>query len=534
MLQVIMLAIAAAAIFVIFMLNDVQRKKSYTGYYAAKRREFPWLDNWIKEIADPAKERLNDDKIGNIGAVIIYYAVIAVALKLFPVWGFYGESVTLQIIFTALGIPIAFGFARMGIKNPGAYEHPSEKGLTLECPACGCPHSWVITHKEDIVEDSSTTTTTTTTTRETTGGGLVGASQSILNDGTTTRVDSTTVYSGREIKDFKCLNCGHTEKHEYIEAWTYEPEGGVEECDPLIFAWGGDWVARKFADNQAGKEQKQYDQITQAANKGSGITDELLKLAESGNKHAKFDVGLAYLLGQGVEKNEKKAKVWLPKEYVSKDGSIKYGDLASELNCRGNFSSAVLLYEMTAKTYETDVKGYKRELKSNGYSTVISDAAHAYWSIGHIYDGKFDRKYKYKEEKRRICDKKKSRYYYKKAKVLERMMAPGNWFLAVLFGLVGGVGILLTTVAFIPPGFNNIFTMLVTVILGFFLTFKAWRGKRHILFAIMIAIGVPAYRSMLSGSDLVRNNLNQIISPAISPFSELIKDVKDAMKDVTK
>lgn len=226
------IVMAAAGFIVISRMGKVIFLKEYTDYYTLKRRQFPWLENWIKDRGDdPAKIRAYSSASGNTMLSIIIFLVVGFILNIIV-----KGSMTAGVIYLIVYFAAIFLITWKGKSDPGSLE--PEKGLTLECPSCHCPHSWILTQREIIVEDSSTTTTKTTTTRETSGGGLVGLSQSILNDGTTTKVDSTTVYSGKEIKDFKCLNCGHAERNEYIEAWADScPTEGIEKCNEE--AWNG-------------------------------------------------------------------------------------------------------------------------------------------------------------------------------------------------------------------------------------------------------------------------------------------------------
>ena len=391
MTEIIMLAIGITATIVMYKWNSGRKLRAYVKYYKNKRREFPWLVNWIKENKiDPATERVKDEKSGTRWLIGIYFAFIAILL-LFLTW-----SIPPQIIFVII-LPLAVSFfsGREKIKNPDDYERGSgdgnewEPGLTLECPSCHCPHSWVMTQKDTIVESDSTTTKITTTTRETTGGGLVGLSESIMNDGTTSTKKSKTTFQGREIRYFKCLNCGHTSKRkEETRSWNSSPvsaeeinklrkerrNNGVNEyeypCiyvrsfDPPMPAWEHETVKQNV--------KNQYEQELETADGNSELTETMIKAAESRNDDARFVVGISYLLGMGVEKDYKKAKSILKRkedeDYDVEDysdllpsgGSIDYmlmSNIAFKAKYLGFFPFAVSIYKKIIEDFPDKTDG---------------------------------------------------------------------------------------------------------------------------------------------------------------------------------
>jgi len=192
----IFLAIVALIVLIIIRKTKASKARKipvYTEYYARKRVEFPWLENWIKENGDPSVERASE--------------------------------------FMASKDPSDYVCFRNG---------DTEHGLTLECPSCGCPHSWVMTEKEVIVETKSEKIKEITTTRK-----GAGEDWGFGRGDVTTRSSKFDgyVYTGRSIKNFKCLNCGHTEQNEYNEEWNtneysrVEPESWHSVFDPPIQAW---------------------------------------------------------------------------------------------------------------------------------------------------------------------------------------------------------------------------------------------------------------------------------------------------------
>ena len=104
----IFLVIVAGIIFLLIRRSKAKKAQNvivYTEYFAQKRQQFPWFDNWFKENGDPSK---------------------------------------------------SMGTEFLAEKNPSDYVASTidgyEKGLTLECPSCGCPLSWVMIQKEIVKE----------------------------------------------------------------------------------------------------------------------------------------------------------------------------------------------------------------------------------------------------------------------------------------------------------------------------------------------------------------------------------------------
>jgi TPR repeat protein/uncharacterized membrane protein YbaN (DUF454 family) len=412
MLRIILVAIAAAVFIVLFRRNKTRSLRTFTAYYAQKRRDFPWLENWVKENGDPVPKRLKDDSGTSISVAIVFFVVVVIVMLIFPKW------IPLHIILLALTILVTEYNARGKTKNPGSLSgdksgddigsEGDEWGLTLECPSCHCPHSWVMPQKEVIVDGDSGSKTTTTQ-RTTISGGDLGdvgaeAARRIMGDnyGDGTKVTETHNYYGREFKDFMCLNCGHhTERNEFSREWGSScPDAGMRYFDPPKTAWGYKATMEKHdaAANdlyeQAKREEAQKVSATapstqgsQAANDNTGISPTLLKAAEMGNEDAKADVGIAYLLGLGVEQNEETAKMWL-EDYIEYD-SIDFYRLAKQADSstsEGNYPLAIQLYE-------------KAVAKNDGRSDLSC------WCIGNIYAATYTGMY----------DKEKARHWYQKA-----------------------------------------------------------------------------------------------------------------------
>ena len=304
------LIVLAAIIFVgIKLYKKFKEKKTnaIAGYYAEKRLQYPWLDKW-----------LND-------------------------WNGKGVDIV------AIRAKDTFG------KDPHC---EPEQGLTLECPSCGCPHSWVLLHVEEIVENKET--------------------NYHLNGRGGEKTDSI-YFTGRSIKDFKCLNCGHTQHNEYDEEWRWprdrkdDKESEQYDYDPPKPAW----EIPGNVSEQAGKkiyEQLQAQQSSAAAPQSapspqtvqasaSGINPDLMKAAELGNRDAAYDIATMYLLGRGVAKSMEEADRWLSMkrdeyayEYSEEGGcfspeayfAVDIAWCAFHASQKENYEDAVALYQISA------------------------------------------------------------------------------------------------------------------------------------------------------------------------------------------
>ena len=194
--SIIFMAIAAGVGYLIY--KKFQKKKEanvpvYEAYYAEKRRQFPWLENWIKQNGNPAPIRAKEFLANKEDA------------------------------------------GRLQIEN----------GLTLECPSCGCPHSWVMHSRENIIESSEKETTTRS------GYGKGDFADSMLEGFKQNGSTTTITYSGRSIKDFECLNCGHSEHNEYNETWHYPPAEVLEKYKQPKPAWSFPVDKQKEYDDKA-------------------------------------------------------------------------------------------------------------------------------------------------------------------------------------------------------------------------------------------------------------------------------------------
>ena len=293
--------LAIVAVVVLLIIRRSKKRKAenvivYAEYYAQKRKEFPWLDNWIKENGDPEQSRAKEF---------------------------------------------------MAEKDPGELE--PEAGLTLECPSCGCPHSWVMLQKDSIVDKVEKEVQETTTTIK--GGGQdwgFGASD-------VTHTKSKTlgyIYHGRAIKDFKCFNCGHTEQNEYNEQWkskdgNWGTGSHIKTYHPPITAydyWNHDITEEWTRQQETKKANETYEQAkeeeertaatqsiqqTQVSKNNLGISELLLKAAELGSMDAQYDIATKYLFGQGVAADEEQGAMWLEKAWYQDYSDVEFDFLPS-------------------------------------------------------------------------------------------------------------------------------------------------------------------------------------------------------------
>jgi hypothetical protein len=235
LIQLIQLVVIVGFFIMLYKWNKTRTLRGFKTYHEQKRREFTWLDNWIKANGDPS------EKMAGSGSMVHVLAAVAVFLVLMIITYFIGKIGNVGIVPTLVYLAIAAGvcwlLGRRIMKNPSGYkDDPRETGLTLECPSCHCPHAWAMLQKEVIFDDATVHSKVTTTTIK--GGGTDWGFGAGDSSRTSEEVTGITYY-GKEIKDFKCLNCGHTEHNEYEKQWSQNvaPEQGVYTYDPPKTAW---------------------------------------------------------------------------------------------------------------------------------------------------------------------------------------------------------------------------------------------------------------------------------------------------------
>ena len=398
----LVLAAIIGGFILINKLNKIRAKKPYADYYAKKRKEFPWLDNWINENVNPAELRANEGASSSTVVSIILFVIFGVIGGIILL---FSGSLVAFFVSVAIGLGIGELMARKNLKDPTILEN-EEVGLTLECPSCGCPHSWVLLEEENVVEEIETTTETTTRSGYGQGDFIDWSMEGFKQNGTT--VKETTVYYGRTERDFKCENCGHTEHNEYKAFWKYEPNSQHIVHNPPKPAWMTRDVARQAAEKRANKlyEQVKSTQTGSPAetapntpaetastpnfaglnnpedlflagkkaddNKDYAMSFPLfLKAAEMNHCRACGYVAMSYRYGQGVEKDYAKAIMWYEKELeIDKDEAFLTCSAIGELYRDGGYGiqrdleKARYWFQLDVDTYDDDdAKKALKELK---------------------------------------------------------------------------------------------------------------------------------------------------------------------------
>jgi hypothetical protein len=214
-------ALLMGGCFFIRKRNKNAYKKIYAEYYMQKRKEYPWLDAWLKDYEEPADVR----------AYFLAAYGFDIAIKVFVVIGlvvsFVGIIILPNTIIShiatigtiVLTLFISSKIWAWSIKAKPATDNGMQP-LTFECPACHCPHSWGKIAERNIVAGANSETITETTEKwdEDASGNRVFGSTSF-----DTKRDKITVYKGKIIHDYKCENCGHKHHDENLGLWESMP-----------------------------------------------------------------------------------------------------------------------------------------------------------------------------------------------------------------------------------------------------------------------------------------------------------------------
>jgi nitrate/TMAO reductase-like tetraheme cytochrome c subunit len=234
------LAIVSAVFFYLYKWNKSRSSRVYKKYYAQKRREFPWLDQWMQQNRDPVEVRAENSSQASIAwSVFLFTGLMILVFVLGK------ANLTNTLVFLAISAGLCW---LMGMKTlKGAGKDSVEIGLTMECPACHCPHAWVMTQRETIIDSKRTVTKTRSGYGR--GDGMDSMFEGFKQNGTT----SSTVYNSRRIKDFQCLNCGRVKHEEYSEQSSTSPSAGIIVFNPPISAF--DQIVNRLQENKTKEKQ---------------------------------------------------------------------------------------------------------------------------------------------------------------------------------------------------------------------------------------------------------------------------------------
>ena len=197
-------------IVLMYKRNKYRSVPKYKTYYNAKRKQFPWLVKWLKNYPEIEKEKsIAEASTTALASTLSVIGILLLGMFVSFIIGFGGFLTEILCIVGAVVISELISRRWSNSKNPGILSVTGDEGLTLECPSCGCPHSWTLLGTQDFIKDISTSEKTITTT---------------MSDGSEKVEKRTlTVYYGRHTNDFKCDNCGHTIHGDEERSWVDDP-----------------------------------------------------------------------------------------------------------------------------------------------------------------------------------------------------------------------------------------------------------------------------------------------------------------------
>jgi hypothetical protein len=158
-----------AGFFSLSVIRKRKMKKTFIDYYDNKRKAFPWLETYLGKHPNTVKWRLElarFEDASTMFSVIVFFVALAVfyliseATFLGSFTGLARSLIETTLIVVAILLGSIVGKDRS--VKPGFVE-TIEKGLTLECPSCHCPHPWEIIYKKITFIERKTTKTTSHT-----------------------------------------------------------------------------------------------------------------------------------------------------------------------------------------------------------------------------------------------------------------------------------------------------------------------------------------------------------------------------------
>ncbi len=261
-----MLPLITAVIICILFTKII--KRNYASYYALKRAEFPWLENWISRNRDPEPLRVKS-AVKTVRIIIIVAVaagflgggLLARLIRSFAKFeGIFDNNAVIAAIINAILLGIAIVIT-LPMTRHSLMKFSGANGLTLECPKCGCPHAWGLTASNVIVKklesnkEIHTTTTTTETKWKETPDFINYVASGLKNDGIKTKTKVNNIKNiwleGIDVYDFLCDNCKHTqhteEEMQHTSLYTVSLADSFYFDEKSAFRMGG--ASKSFADS---------------------------------------------------------------------------------------------------------------------------------------------------------------------------------------------------------------------------------------------------------------------------------------------
>jgi hypothetical protein len=213
-------------------------KGPYTAYYGQKRKEFPWLEQWIEKNGDPADVKRENIRvalvcvIASIAAAYILSSILTKAFGLDPIGA--GKTILELVVYIAC----CAASTLIALKR---YKDPAKNAA--ECPKCGCPRAWeekeatLLLYHEVINKGSSTVTTVTDRSARDMTEAMFGTGE--RSSSTTTVANIDTKYYYLKVKDGLCANCGHSYHNEEKIKQSSENEKALSPEDYYQAKLGG-------------------------------------------------------------------------------------------------------------------------------------------------------------------------------------------------------------------------------------------------------------------------------------------------------
>ena len=211
--------IALALIALLYFIYFRKALKQYKAYNSEKRDEFIWFKNYIQKYGDPSASsafwNVNNEMFKIIIACVISYAFgFVINLLLAVLYTQVYHSIPAQFEFVLPNIGTVLAPLGAVISAWVIWHSNARDVIKTECPHCGCPESYAMTSRQNVVDgERNDKTTVTTKTRNTATGYTTSESNSYYN----------LVYVGRVIEKYKCFNCKQTDRKEHNEEWKGPP-----------------------------------------------------------------------------------------------------------------------------------------------------------------------------------------------------------------------------------------------------------------------------------------------------------------------